>query len=198
MLRRLRVPTQAAGARCSASSAATACRDTSSPAAISISIDRVQRDPAAAATWWTSTVSSASPRISSAPTRRSRERCAAVGTTCWWTSSRISTRRSTASSKALVADHRNLFGVGDDEQSIFSWTGADPGILSRFREDFGIERARSCSIRTGGARSRSSTLRGASSPRIPARFAKSIEASRSRRSTSRPGRLPTRRPRPTG
>lgn len=40
--------------------------------------------------------------------------------------------------RSVVADHRNLFGVGDDEQSIFSWTGADPRIVERFRDDFGI------------------------------------------------------------
>jgi superfamily I DNA/RNA helicase/DNA polymerase III epsilon subunit-like protein len=38
----------------------------------------------------------------------------------------------------LAALHRNCFAVGDDEQSIFSWTGADPAILGRFRDDFGI------------------------------------------------------------
>ncbi len=53
--------------------------------------------------------------------------------------------------RSLVADHRNLFGVGDDEQSIFSWTGADPGIVGRFCDDFGIaepivlDRNRRCS-----------------------------------------------------
>ena len=40
--------------------------------------------------------------------------------------------------KRLAAPHRNFFAVGDDEQSIFSWTGADPRVLGRFREDFGI------------------------------------------------------------
>ena len=39
----------------------------------------------------------------------------------------------------LSARHRNCFAVGDDEQSIFSWTGADPAILERFRADFEIE-----------------------------------------------------------
>jgi len=39
----------------------------------------------------------------------------------------------------LAAAHRNCFAVGDDEQSIFSWAGADPAILERFRTDFGIE-----------------------------------------------------------
>ena len=42
--------------------------------------------------------------------------------------------------KRLAAPHGNFFTVGDDEQSIFSWTGADPRVLVRFREDFGIER----------------------------------------------------------
>ena len=29
--------------------------------------------------------------------------------------------------------------MGDDEQSIFSWTGAHPRIHERFRADYGIE-----------------------------------------------------------
>ncbi len=40
--------------------------------------------------------------------------------------------------KQLVEDHRNFFVVGDEEQSIFSWTGADPEILVRFQDDFEI------------------------------------------------------------
>jgi len=53
--------------------------------------------------------------------------------------------------RTLAWDHRNMFGVGDDEQSIFSWTGADPTILRRFATDFGIaqpiilDRNRRCS-----------------------------------------------------
>jgi superfamily I DNA/RNA helicase/DNA polymerase III epsilon subunit-like protein len=38
----------------------------------------------------------------------------------------------------LTSRHANCFAVGDDEQSIFSWTGADPAILERFRTDFDI------------------------------------------------------------
>jgi superfamily I DNA/RNA helicase/DNA polymerase III epsilon subunit-like protein len=55
--------------------------------------------------------------------------------------------------RRLAATHRNLFGVGDDEQSIFSWTGADPRIIDRFREDFGLGEPivldvnRRCSVR---------------------------------------------------
>lgn len=41
--------------------------------------------------------------------------------------------------RRLAAPHHNVFAVGDDEQSIFSWTGADPRVLVRFREDFEIE-----------------------------------------------------------
>ncbi len=38
----------------------------------------------------------------------------------------------------LAAEHRHCFAVGDDEQSIFSWAGADAAILDRFRIDFEI------------------------------------------------------------
>jgi len=40
--------------------------------------------------------------------------------------------------KRLAAGHRNLFVVGDDEQSIFSWRGAEPAVLRRFQDEFGI------------------------------------------------------------
>ena len=40
--------------------------------------------------------------------------------------------------KRLVAGHRNLFVVGDDEQSIFSWRGAEPAVLRRFQDEFRI------------------------------------------------------------
>jgi superfamily I DNA/RNA helicase len=41
---------------------------------------------------------------------------------------------------ALAAGHRNVFAVGDDEQSIFSWRGADPQVLRRFANDFAVTR----------------------------------------------------------
>ncbi|HYT88832.1 MAG TPA: UvrD-helicase domain-containing protein [Gemmataceae bacterium] len=41
--------------------------------------------------------------------------------------------------KLLADSHRSLFAVGDDEQSIFSWRGADPRVLARFVTDFGID-----------------------------------------------------------
>ena len=41
--------------------------------------------------------------------------------------------------KKLAEPHGNLFVVGDDEQSIFSWTGADPYVLVRFKRDYDVE-----------------------------------------------------------
>jgi ATP-dependent DNA helicase UvrD/PcrA len=40
--------------------------------------------------------------------------------------------------RQLAETHRNIFGVGDDEQSIFSWAGSDPHIIQRFRDDFDL------------------------------------------------------------
>src|SRR6059036_2591910 len=42
--------------------------------------------------------------------------------------------------KRLAAPHGNFFAVGDDEQSIFTWTGADPYVLVRFSRDYKIDR----------------------------------------------------------
>lgn len=42
--------------------------------------------------------------------------------------------------RTLGAVHGNVFAVGDDEQSIFSWTGADPRGLKGFQTDFGEAR----------------------------------------------------------
>ena len=40
--------------------------------------------------------------------------------------------------KKLAAPHGNFFAVGDDEQSIFAWTGADPYVLVRFKRDYDV------------------------------------------------------------
>src|SRR5438093_154292 len=42
--------------------------------------------------------------------------------------------------KRLAAPHGNFFAVGDDEQSVFAWTGADPYVLVRFSRDYEIDR----------------------------------------------------------
>ena len=41
--------------------------------------------------------------------------------------------------KKLAEPHGNFFVVGDDEQSIFAWTGADPYVLMRFKRDYDVE-----------------------------------------------------------
>jgi ATP-dependent DNA helicase UvrD/PcrA len=41
---------------------------------------------------------------------------------------------------ALARGHRNLFAVGDDEQSIYAWAGADPRVLTRLSNDLGLTR----------------------------------------------------------
>ena len=40
--------------------------------------------------------------------------------------------------KALAHDHRHVFAVGDDDQSIYSWAGADPRVFRTFVNDFDI------------------------------------------------------------
>ena len=42
--------------------------------------------------------------------------------------------------RRLARDHRNIFVVGDDEQSIYSWAGADPRLLQDLLNDFQITR----------------------------------------------------------
>jgi ATP-dependent DNA helicase UvrD/PcrA len=77
----------------------------------------------------------------------------------------------------LAEAHRNLFAVGDDEQSIFSWTGADPRVIGRFREDFDLgepiilDQNRRCSVQIFDTARRFIA-------RNPALFSKRIAASR--------------------
>ena len=40
--------------------------------------------------------------------------------------------------RALAKDHKHVFAVGDDEQSIYSWAGADPKVFTEFVNDFGL------------------------------------------------------------
>ncbi|HET9425999.1 MAG TPA: UvrD-helicase domain-containing protein [Gemmatimonadaceae bacterium] len=47
-------------------------------------------------------------------------------------------RKQYAVIRALGWGHRSIFAVGDDEQSIYSWAGADPKVFQDFANDFGI------------------------------------------------------------
>ena len=38
--------------------------------------------------------------------------------------------------RALARDHKHVFAVGDDDQSIYSWAGADPVVFRSFVNDF--------------------------------------------------------------
>ena len=40
--------------------------------------------------------------------------------------------------RSLAREHRNIFAVGDDEQSIYSWAGADPAVFRTYVNDFGV------------------------------------------------------------
>jgi len=40
--------------------------------------------------------------------------------------------------RALAREHGHVFAVGDDEQSIYSWAGADPAVFKSFVNDFGL------------------------------------------------------------
>ncbi|MEX2109603.1 MAG: UvrD-helicase domain-containing protein [Gemmatimonadaceae bacterium] len=40
--------------------------------------------------------------------------------------------------RSLAREHRNVFAVGDDEQSIYSWTGANPEVFRDFDRDFDV------------------------------------------------------------
>ena len=40
--------------------------------------------------------------------------------------------------RAIAREHRHVFAVGDDEQSIYSWAGADPRVFHAFVNDFAI------------------------------------------------------------
>jgi DNA helicase-2/ATP-dependent DNA helicase PcrA len=38
--------------------------------------------------------------------------------------------------RLICAGHSQLFAVGDDDQSIYSWRGSDLSLMRRFTQDF--------------------------------------------------------------
>jgi superfamily I DNA/RNA helicase len=40
--------------------------------------------------------------------------------------------------RALAREHKHVFAVGDDEQSIYSWAGAEPALFKSFLNDFEV------------------------------------------------------------
>jgi superfamily I DNA/RNA helicase len=79
--------------------------------------------------------------------------------------------------RLLAGGHRSLFGVGDDEQSIFSWRGADPRVMARFLEDFAISEPIVLDVNCRCARPLFEAARRILPPPLPL-FAKQITARR--------------------
>jgi superfamily I DNA/RNA helicase/DNA polymerase III epsilon subunit-like protein len=79
--------------------------------------------------------------------------------------------------KYLTEGHRSVFVVGDDEQSIFSWRGADPRVLARFAADFDVREPIVLDVNCRCARTIFAAARRVLPPAAPL-FAKQITAVR--------------------
>ncbi|MBK9702609.1 MAG: UvrD-helicase domain-containing protein [Betaproteobacteria bacterium] len=92
----------------------------------------------ASARAWSTSPSCCCAATSSWPgTRACASTTSGASRTCWSTSSRTRTRCSTGGCRCSPGPHTAVFAVGDDDQSIYAFRGANVANMQHFERDFG-------------------------------------------------------------